>query len=133
MDPLEEAGHEAVFVGGAVRDHVLGWPAKDIDIATSAEPADVKAVFSNTVDVGIAHGTVLVLVKGEPIEVTTYRTDGTPTDSRRPDEVQYVKSLREDLRRRDFTMNALAMTREGELIDLFGGRERYGKRRHSCS
>ena len=120
---LEKAGHEAVFVGGAVRDYVLGRPSKDIDIATSAEPAEVKAVFSNTVDVGIVHGTVLVLVKGEPIEVTTYRTEGMYTDSRRPDEVHFVKSLREDLLRRDFTMNALAMTKDGELIDLFDGRK----------
>ena len=119
---LEEAGHEAVFVGGAVRDYLLGKPAKDIDIATSAEPDEVKAVFSNTVDVGVDHGTVLVIVEGEPIEVTTYRTEGTYTDHRRPDEVEFVKSLREDLLRRDFTMNALALTKDGELIDLFGGR-----------
>ena len=120
---LEAAGHEAVFVGGAVRDYVLGKPAKDIDIATSAEPDEVKSVFSNTVDVGVDHGTVLVIVEGEPIEVTTYRTEGTYTDHRRPDDVQFVKYLREDLLRRDFTINALALTKDGELIDLFGGRQ----------
>lgn len=120
---LEEAGYEAVFVGGAVRDYLLGKPAKDIDIATSAEPTEVKGVFSNTVDVGVDHGTVLVIVEGEPIEVTTYRTEGTYTDHRRPDEVEFVKSLREDLLRRDFTMNALALTKDGELIDLFDGRK----------
>jgi len=119
---LEEAGHEAVFVGGAVRDYLLGKPAKDIDIATSAEPDEVKAVFSNTVDVGVDHGTVLVIVEGEPIEVTTYRTEGTYTDHRRPDDVKFVKSLREDLLRRDFTMNSLALTKDGKLIDLFEGR-----------
>ena len=70
---LEKAGYEAVFVGGAVRDYVLGKPATDIDIATSAEPEEVKALFSNTVDIGTAHGTVLVLMDGEPIEVTTYQ------------------------------------------------------------
>lgn len=119
---LEEAGFEAVFVGGAVRDHLLGKPAKDIDIATSAEPHEVKSVFGNTVDIGIAHGTVLVIERGEPIEVTTYRTEGMYTDHRRPDEVEFVKSLREDLLRRDFTMNALALTEDGALIDLFGGK-----------
>ncbi|MBE1554133.1 CCA tRNA nucleotidyltransferase [Sporosarcina limicola] len=120
---LEAAGYEAVFVGGAVRDYVLGKPATDMDIATSAQPDEVKVVFSNTVDLGTEHGTVLVLMQREPIEVTTYRTEGTYTDHRRPDEVQFVKSLREDLLRRDFTMNALAMTKEGELIDLFGGKQ----------
>ena len=125
---LEKAGYEAVFVGGAVRDYLLGKPAKDIDIATSAEPDEVKAVFSNTVDVGVDHGTVLVIVEGEPIEVTTYRTEGKYTDHRRPDEVEFVKSLREDLLRRDFTMNALALTKDGELIDLFDGRSDMKKR-----
>lgn len=118
---LEKADFEAVFVGGAVRDYFLDKPAKDIDIATSAEPYEVKAIFSNTVDVGVDHGTVLVIIEGEPIEVTTYRTDGVYTDHRRPDEVQFVKSLREDLLRRDFTMNALALRKDGEVIDLFGG------------
>jgi len=118
---LESAGYEAVFVGGAVRDFLLGKTPTDIDIATSAEPSEVKAVFPMTVDIGTKHGTVLVLMKGEPIEVTTYRTEGIYTDHRRPDEVRFVKSLPEDLRRRDFTMNALAMTMDGELIDLFGG------------
>ncbi|MCZ2259444.1 CCA tRNA nucleotidyltransferase [Sporosarcina sp. G11-34] len=120
---LEQAGYEAVFVGGAVRDYLLGNAAKDIDVATSAEPYEVKAVFRNTIDVGIAHGTILVLFEGEPIEVTTFRTEGTYTDHRRPDKVQFVKSLHEDLLRRDFTMNAIALTKEGQLVDPFGGRE----------
>ena len=120
---LEQAGYETVFVGGAVRDYVLGKPATDIDIATSAKPEEVKALFPMTVDIGTEHGTVLVLMDGEPIEVTTYRTEGTYSDHRRPDEVQFVTSLREDLLRRDFTMNALAMTKDGELIDLFGGQQ----------
>lgn len=123
IEVLEAAGYEAVFVGGAVRDFVLGKPAKDIDIATSAEPDEVKAVFPYTIDIGIEHGTVLVIMDSEPIEVTTYRTDGTYTDHRRPDTVHFVRSLKEDLLRRDFTMNALAMTKNGELIDLFGGKE----------
>lgn len=118
---LEKAGHEAVFVGGAVRDHLLTKAAKDIDIATSAEPDEVKGIFSNTIDVGIAHGTVLVLIENEAIEVTTFRTEGTYSDHRRPDNVHFVKTLREDLLRRDFTINALAMTKDGQIIDLFGG------------
>ncbi|MCM3709756.1 CCA tRNA nucleotidyltransferase [Sporosarcina luteola] len=118
---LEDAGFEAVFVGGAVRDHLLGKEASDFDIATSATPEEVKRVFPHTIDVGIAHGTVLVLLDDEPIEVTTYRTESTYTDHRRPDEVKFVRSLNEDLQRRDFTMNALALTLTGKLIDPFGG------------
>ncbi len=121
ISKLENNGYEAVFVGGAVRDFILGQDAKDIDIATSAEPFEVKQIFSNTIDVGIAHGTVLVIIDKEPIEVTTFRTEGSYSDSRRPDEVLFVKSLKEDLMRRDFTMNALAMRRNGEIVDLFGG------------
>ncbi|MBO1915021.1 CCA tRNA nucleotidyltransferase, partial [Microvirga sp. 3-52] len=98
---------------------LLGKTAKDIDIATSAEPDEVKAVFNNTIDVGIAHGTVLVIIEQEAIEVTTFRTEGTYTDHRRPDNVHFVKTLREDLLRRDFTINALAMTKCGQIIDLF--------------
>lgn len=124
---LEDAGYEAVYVGGAVRDHVLGKRASDIDIATSAEPQEVLKLFPMTVDIGSAHGTVIVLMGGEQIEVTTFRTEGTYTDHRRPDEVHFVKSLREDLLRRDFTMNALAMTRDGELVDLFGGQQDLAK------
>lgn len=122
IEKLEENGHEAVFVGGAVRDFLRGETPTDIDIATSAEPTEVKAIFKNTVDLGIQHGTVLVIVQQEPIEVTTYRTEGDYSDARRPDEVKFVKSLGEDLLRRDFTMNAFAMTRTGELIDLFDGK-----------
>lgn len=118
---LEEAGYEAVFVGGAVRDQLLGKEASDFDIATSATPEEVKRVFTHTIDVGIAHGTVMVMMDDEPIEVTTYRTESTYTDHRRPDEVNFVRSLKEDLQRRDFTMNAIALTLTGEMIDPFGG------------
>lgn len=118
---LEEAGYEAVFVGGAVRDQLLGKEASDFDIATSATPEEVKCVFTHTIDVGIAHGTVMVMMDDEPIEVTTYRTESTYTDHRRPDEVNFVRSLQEDLQRRDFTMNAIALTLTGEMIDPFGG------------
>lgn len=121
VEKIEKAGFEAVFVGGAVRDYYLNKPQHDVDIATSALPEEVKAIFQKTVDVGIEHGTVLILDEGEPIEVTTYRTEGTYSDCRRPDEVQFVRSLAEDLKRRDFTMNAMAMRSNGELVDLYGG------------
>ena len=118
---LREAGHEAVIVGGAVRDRLMGLPAHDVDVATAALPEEVKAIFPKTADVGIAHGTVMVLDPSPPVEVTTYRTEGTYTDHRRPDHVEYVTSLKEDLRRRDFTMNAIAIRGDGSLYDPFGG------------
>jgi tRNA nucleotidyltransferase (CCA-adding enzyme) len=123
IEQLENAGFEAVVVGGAVRDAILGRPAHDVDVATNAMPEEVKSVFNHTVDVGIQHGTVLVIVPAGPVEVTTYRTDGDYIDHRRPEEVQFVRSLKEDLQRRDFTMNAIAMRREGTYIDYYGGRQ----------
>lgn len=123
VNRLNEKGYEAVFVGGAVRDFLLGKDPKDIDIATAATPDQVKTVFQNTIDLGTEHGTVLVIEGGEPIEVTTYRTEGTYSDHRRPDEVQFVTSLKEDLMRRDFTINALALTLEGRVIDPFEGKK----------
>lgn len=128
IEKIEEAGFEAVFVGGAVRDFLLGRPNHDVDIATSALPLEIKGIFQHTIDVGIEHGTVLVLDEGEPIEITTYRTDGQYTDFRRPDEVMFVRSLAEDLARRDFTINAMAMTKDGVIIDLFGGQADLQKR-----
>jgi tRNA nucleotidyltransferase (CCA-adding enzyme) len=119
---LKENGFEAVFVGGAVRDFLRQKVANDIDIATSALPEEVKLIFKRTVDVGLAHGTVLVIEDGVPIEVTTFRSDGEYEDHRRPTDVKFVHSLEEDLRRRDFTINALAMTESFEIIDLFNGR-----------
>ncbi len=121
LEKLEEAGYEAVYVGGAVRDYVRKERPKDIDIATSATPEEVEALFPKTVPVGKEHGTILVLEKGEQLEVTTYRTESEYVDYRRPKEVRFVRSLEEDLRRRDFTMNAMALTKEGMLIDPFGG------------
>lgn len=120
---LEQAGFEAVIVGGAVRDFLLNRKVNDVDVATNALPFEVKAVFSSTVDIGIEHGTVLVLDEGQPIEVTTYRTEGTYADHRRPDQVLFVRSLEEDLQRRDFTINAMALTKEGKLIDYYGGKK----------
>lgn len=122
IERIEQAGFEAVVVGGAVRDLYLNKPGNDVDVATSALPTEIKALFTSTIDVGIEHGTVLVLDTGEPIEVTTYRTEGKYEDHRRPDEVEFVRNLADDLQRRDFTINAMAFTRSGEFIDLYGGR-----------
>ncbi|CAM5206923.1 CCA-adding enzyme [Lysinibacillus sphaericus] len=121
IEQLEEAGFEAVVVGGAVRDAILNRPAHDVDVATNALPQEVKTVFNRTVDIGIQHGTILVIVPEGPVEVTTYRTDGEYTDHRRPEEVHFVRSLKEDLQRRDFTMNAIAMRRDGSFVDFYGG------------
>lgn len=122
INVIEQAGFEAFIVGGAVRDYYLNKENHDVDIATSALPEEIKSIFSRTVDVGIEHGTILVLDCSEPIEVTTYRTETTYSDHRRPDAVQFVRSLQEDLKRRDFTMNAMALSRSGELIDYYNGR-----------
>lgn len=118
---IENAGFEAYFVGGSVRDTILGLPIHDIDIATSAYPEEIKEIFNKTVDTGIQHGTVMVLDHGEGYEITTFRTESTYQDFRRPDHVEFVRSLEEDLKRRDFTINALAMTHDGRIIDLFNG------------
>lgn len=120
---LEENGWEAWFVGGCVRDALRGEPCDDIDITTNAAPQEVMAVFGaeNIIETGLAHGTVTV--KPQMAEVTTYRTEGAYTDHRHPDQVTFVRSLREDLKRRDFTINAMAMDCRGILADPFGGRE----------
>lgn len=120
---LEENGWEAWFVGGCVRDALRGEPCDDIDITTNATPQEVMAVFGaeNIIETGLTHGTVTV--KPQMAEVTTYRTEGAYTDHRHPDQVTFVRSLREDLKRRDFTINAMAMDCWGILADPFGGRE----------
>lgn len=120
---LEEHQYEAVIVGGAVRDYLLQKKANDVDVATSALPTQVKAIFKKTVDIGIEHGTVLVIDFKEPIEVTTFRTEGIYSDHRRPDEVVFVRSLAEDLKRRDFTINAMAIRPDGSIVDLFNGQQ----------
>lgn len=122
IETIENAGFEAYVVGGAVRDFVRQQHANDVDVTTNATPNEVKQLFPHTIDVGIEHGTVLVVLK-ETIEVTTFRSEATYTDYRRPDAVTFVRSLSEDLQRRDFTMNAMALTKTDELIDYFGGRE----------
>lgn len=123
LDKLENAGYEAFFVGGFVRDKVLGRPVKDIDIATSALPEEVVALFERTIPTGLKHGTVTVMAGGIPFEVTTYRKESDYADFRRPSEVEFISDLEEDLRRRDFTMNAMAMDRSGQIRDPFGGRQ----------
>ncbi|MBC2238970.1 CCA tRNA nucleotidyltransferase [Listeria booriae] len=123
LEKLEQAGFEAYFVGGSVRDVILGRDVADIDIATSAFPEEVKQIFTRTFDTGIEHGTVSVLDAGEIYEITTFRTEGTYADFRRPDEVTFIRSLEKDLERRDFTMNAIAMGLDGRFIDPFGGQE----------
>ncbi len=118
---LTDAGYEACVVGGCVRDSLLGRTPGDWDITTSALPSEVKAVFPRTIDTGIEHGTVTVRLGGESFEVTTFRVDGKYSDSRHPDSVSFTPSLSEDLRRRDFTVNAMAYHPEKGLVDLFGG------------
>jgi tRNA nucleotidyltransferase (CCA-adding enzyme) len=121
LQMLNEHGYEAYFVGGYVRDRLLGRTLKDIDIATDALPDDVVQVFPRTVPTGLKHGTITVLEGGIPFEVTTFRTESDYEQFRRPKQVEFVRDLEEDLRRRDFTMNAMAMDQEGALIDPFGG------------
>jgi tRNA nucleotidyltransferase (CCA-adding enzyme) len=123
MRRLMEAGYSAYLVGGFVRDHVLGRPVQDIDIATSAVPTDVMRLFERAIPTGIEHGTVTVISGGFSFEVTTFRRDGKYEDHRRPESVEFVDSLTEDLSRRDFTMNAMAMDIDGRIIDPFRGQE----------
>jgi len=122
---LEDAGYEAYLAGGCVRDMLMGSSPSDYDIATSAEPHETKAVFSSyhTIDTGIAHGTVTVVLDGEPFEVTTFRAEEGYSDSRHPDSVRFLKTVEGDLARRDFTVNAMAMGKNGNVIDLFGGKD----------
>ena len=121
LKKIKKAGYEAYFVGGSVRDVLLDRPIHDVDIATSSYPEETKQIFKRTVDVGIEHGTVLVLEKGGEYEITTFRTEEVYVDYRRPSQVNFVRSLEEDLKRRDFTVNAFALNEDGEVIDLFHG------------
>lgn len=123
IETLQKNGYEAYAVGGCVRDMLNGDTPHDFDITTSAEPEAVISLFEKTVPTGIKHGTVTVIINGVPNEVTTYRTDGEYRDHRRPDSVIFVKSLREDLARRDFTVNAMAYNKRDGLKDFFGGKQ----------
>lgn len=122
LETLQSAGYEAWYVGGCVRDTLLGRPIHDWDITTSALPEQVLALFPRTVPTGLPHGTVTVLSDVGPVEVTTYRADGAYHDGRHPDAVRFVRSLREDTARRDFTVNAMAMDQRGTICDFHGGR-----------
>lgn len=123
MGILIENGFEAYAVGGCVRDMVLNREPEDWDITTSATPLEVKKLFKRTVDTGIQHGTVTILLDKDHYEVTTYRLDGVYEDNRHPKEVHFTSNLGEDLRRRDFTINSMAYNGKEGLIDLFGGME----------
>lgn len=132
ISELMQHGYEAYAVGGCVRDSILGRTAEDWDITTSASPYEVKALFRRTVDTGIKHGTVTVMLDKDGFEVTTYRIDGEYEDGRHPKDVQFTKSLSEDLRRRDFTMNAMAYNDMAGLVDLFGGIEDMNRKVIRC-
>ncbi|MCY8104346.1 CCA tRNA nucleotidyltransferase [Bacillus mojavensis] len=120
---LIEAGHQAYFVGGAVRDCYMKRTIGDVDIATDAAPDQVERLFKRTVDVGKEHGTIIVLWEDDTYEVTTFRTESDYEDYRRPSEVHFITSLEEDLKRRDLTINAMAMTADGQVLDYFGGKK----------
>lgn len=132
INKLEEAGFEAFAVGGCVRDTLLGRKPGDWDITTSAKPEQVKALFHRTIDTGIQHGTVTIMIDHEGYEVTTYRVDGEYLDGRHPKEVVFTASLEEDLKRRDFTINAMAYSHKTGIIDMFGGMEDLEKKVIRC-
>jgi len=120
---LKNAGYKAYIVGGCVRDMLLGDVPSDWDITTDATPEEISCVFEGyrQIEIGRQHGTISVFIGDEQYEITTFRADGDYSDGRRPDEVFYTKSLEEDLKRRDFTINALAFNFEEGLVDHFGG------------
>lgn len=125
LDMLESAGHEAWVVGGCVRDSLMGIIPHDYDITTSALPAETEQVFAGyrLIETGLKHGTVTVLAGGSPIEITTYRVDGEYRDSRRPERVTFTRNIRDDVSRRDFTMNGIAYNPKQGYFDEFGGAE----------
>ena len=125
LSVLYKNGFEGYLVGGCVRDSVLGRVPFDYDITTNALPHEIKRCFDgfNVIETGIIHGTVTVVINGENIEITTYRSDGEYLDGRHPSQVTFTRSLKEDLARRDFTMNALAYSEESGIVDFFGGLE----------
>lgn len=124
MDSMNRAGHQVFIVGGCVRDILMGRAPEDWDLCTSARPEEIKECFSGaeTIDIGMAHGTIAVIIDGKPIEITTYRIDGEYRDSRHPEKVTFTTDIEEDLARRDFTINSMAYNKERGLVDPFGGR-----------
>ena len=121
LEKFNEAGYEAYFVGGCVRDYLLNDEFSDIDITTNALPDEVKQIFKKSIDTGIQHGTVTILVNGDSFEVTTFRTEDDYIDHRTPEKVEFVSDLKEDLDRRDFTINAMALDSKGKLYDYHCG------------
>ena len=132
LDILQRHGFEAYAVGGCVRDMILARRPDDFDITTSARPEEVKACFRRTVDTGIRHGTVTVMLGSDSFEVTTYRIDGNYSDGRHPDSVSFTPDLKEDLLRRDFTINAMAYNDRNGLVDISGGMADLQKRVVRC-
>jgi tRNA nucleotidyltransferase (CCA-adding enzyme) len=134
LDRLMDAGFDAYVVGGSLRDALLGNEAHDWDVTSAATPDEVTSLFSDkhVIPTGIKHGTVTVISKGDPIEITTFRTDGEYVDCRRPENVSFAKSIEDDLSRRDFTVNAMAYNERRGLVDLFGGREDLERRIIRC-
>ena len=132
INVLMKNGYEAYAVGGCVRDSILGRVPEDWDITTSAQPEQVKALFHRTIDTGIQHGTVTVMMDKEGFEVTTYRIDGEYEDSRHPKNIEFTSNLEEDLKRRDFTINAMAYNPKDGLVDIFGGIEDLNKKIIRC-
>lgn len=122
---IEDSGYEAYIVGGSLRDSLLGMQPKDIDIASSASPTEIKLIFNSykTIDTGIDFGTVTLIYNDKPVEITTFRSESVYLDSRRPDSVSFEKNIDEDLKRRDFTINAMAYNQSKKLVDLFSGAE----------
>jgi tRNA nucleotidyltransferase (CCA-adding enzyme) len=123
LDKIEEGGYKAFFVGGCVRDYWLNKPIKDIDIASSAKPEEIQKIFPKTIPVGIEHGTVIVRHNHVSYEVTTFRKEDKYEDFRRPSKVWFVTEIEEDLARRDFTFNAMAMNKSLDIFDPFQGKE----------
>lgn len=121
MDTLNNNGYEAFVVGGAVRDAMMGKIPDDWDVATNATAQQTKGCFEHHFDTGIKHGTITVMMDNKPVEVTTYRVDGEYKDNRRPETVNFTKDIKEDLKRRDFTINAMAYNDEKGVVDLYGG------------
>ena len=120
---LEKSGYECFLVGGCVRDMLMGKVPHDIDITTDATPDEIKEVFKgyHTLDIGAKHGTITVILEGEPIEITTYRRESTYTDGRHPDSVTFTQNITDDLSRRDFTCNAIAYSPTIGIVDPFDG------------
>ena len=135
LDRLAEAGFDAYVVGGSLRDSMLGKEAHDWDVTSGATPDEVIALFSpdlHVIPTGLKHGTVTVVSEGDPIEITTFRTDGEYIDSRRPESVTFSKNVEDDLSRRDFTVNAMAYNDRRGLVDLFGGKNDLERRIIRC-